>query len=168
MRKLIVGLILLLMACLISGCSTTIKEQKKVAIKNVSEVFSSQPKTAKESAKQIKFYLPFGMHVNKKSPNNIIINRGKQSYILFYNQKEDKKSHEIYEISKPNKGLAVDKQFTTKKKFGYLLISKVKKNLYEVTAGIGGIKMTTETSMDNIADDAERMMTIVNSASYKK
>lgn len=162
------GMLLVLVIGLISGCSTSIKEQQKDAVKNVNQTFTNQPKAAKKTTKHLKLYLPFGMAIQKESPNNVIIKRGKQNYLLFYNQKEDQKSQEVYKISKPMKGLLLDKHFSSKGKFGYLYISKVKKNLYEVTVGIGGIKMTTETGMKNIANDAEKMMNIVSSVKYRK
>ncbi|KQL53267.1 hypothetical protein AN964_07030 [Heyndrickxia shackletonii] len=162
------GMLLVFVIALISGCSTSIKEQQKEAVKNVNEAFSNQPKAAKKSTKHLKLYLPFGMAIQKDSPNNVIMKRGNQNYLLFYNQKVDKKGKEVYKISKPNKGILLDKNFTSKEKFGYLFVSKVKKNLYEVTVGIGGIKMTTETDMKNIASDAEKMMKIVSSVKYRK
>jgi hypothetical protein len=154
---------------LITGCSTSIKEQEKDTVKDVSRAFTNQSETAKKESKQLRFYLPFGMSIKKESPNNVIIKKGGQDYILFYNQKEDEKSQEVYKISKPvAEGILVDKEFTSKKRFGYLLISKVKENLYEITVGIGGIKMTTETTLKNIANDAGKMMKIVSSVKYKK
>ncbi|MBB2480913.1 hypothetical protein H5P36_12015 [Bacillus sp. APMAM] len=162
------GMLLVFVIALISGCSTSIKEQQKEAVKNVNEAFSNQPKAAKKSTKHLKLYLPFGMAIQKDSPNNVIMKRGNQNYLLFYNQKVDKKGKEVYKISKPNKGILLDKNFNSKEKFGYLFVSKVKKNLYEVTVGIGGIKMTTETNMKNIASDAEKMMKIVSSVKYRK
>ena len=167
MRKLFIGIIILVIG-LISGCSTSITDQEKNAIKNVNEVFISKPKAADKTVKHIQLFLPFGMSIQKQSPNNVIMKRGSQNYILFYNQKENKKSKELYEISKPNKGLLIDKHFSAKEKYGFLFISQVKKDLYEVTVGIGGIKMTTLTSTKHIASDAEKMMKIVSSVEYKK
>ncbi|WP_133120570.1 hypothetical protein [Heyndrickxia camelliae] len=143
------------------------KEQQDEAAKKVSEALSEQPKAAKKTAKNVYFYLPFGMKIKKESPNNIIMNRGRQNYLLFYNQKEAETSKEVYKISKLNKRLLVDKTFSSNKRFGYLLISKVKKDLYEVIVGVGGIKMTTETSMKNIASDSEKMAKVVSSVKYK-
>ncbi|MGV3465639.1 MAG: hypothetical protein ACO1OT_10135 [Heyndrickxia sp.] len=152
---------------LITGCSTSVKEQQNEATNKVSKAFSAQPKAAKKTTKNFSLYLPFGMTIQKESPNNVIIKRGRQNYLLFYNQKEVENSQEVYKISKPNKGLLVDKSFSSNSRFGYLLISKVKKDLYEVIVGVGGIKMTTETSMKNIASDAEKMAKIVSSVKYK-
>lgn len=121
------GMLLVFVIALISGCGTSIKEQQKEAVKNVNEAFSNQPKATKKSTKHLKLYLPFGMAIQKDSPNNVIMKRGNQNYLLFYNQKVDKKGKEVYKISKPNKGILLDKNFTSKEKFGYLFVSKVKK-----------------------------------------
>ena len=115
----------------------------------------------------MKFYLPFGMSIKDESPNNVII-KGKNDYILFYNQNEKEDSKIVYQMSKPEKNLVVDHTFKNKKQFGYLIVSKVEKDMYEVTVGIGGIKMTTESKEKNISANASKMMRVVKSVQYKK
>lgn len=39
--------------------------------------------------------------------------------------------------------------------------------MYEVTVGIGGIKMTTESKEKNISANASKMMRVVKSVQYK-
>lgn len=168
MRIWSIGFFLLFFVLLISGCSNSIKEEKKDAIEKVEQVFNDKKEDAKEESKDLSFYLPFKMSIEKESSNNVIIEKGGNDYILFYNQNEKPDSDVVYKMSEPEKDVVVNQIFKKKDRFGYLIISKVNKDNYEVSVGVGGIKMTTESKTKNISNNAEEMMKIVRSVKYKK
>ncbi|GIN88144.1 hypothetical protein J6TS2_45300 [Heyndrickxia sporothermodurans] len=89
-------------------------------------------------------------------------------YILFYNQNEKQVSEVVYKMSVPEKNVNIKETFYKDNQFGYLIVSKVKKDIYEVITEIGGIKMTTESKIGNVTKNAEKMMKIVKSVQYKK
>ncbi|MES1044837.1 hypothetical protein FOA22_10090 [Heyndrickxia oleronia] len=167
MRKWISGVVFICLMMVISGCSHSLKDENDDAIKNVEEAFNHKSEKITDGSNNVKFYLPFGMSIKDESPNNVII-KGKNDYILFYNQNEKEDSKIVYQMSKPEKNLVVDHTIINKKQFGYLIVSKVEKDMYEVTVGIGGIKMTTESKEKNISANASKMMRVVKSVQYKK
>ncbi|MGE8206284.1 hypothetical protein ACQKP0_17390 [Heyndrickxia sp. NPDC080065] len=168
MRKWIGGFSVLLLMVLIIGCSHSIEDEQKKAIKNAEQVFNNKKEDVNDESKEIKFYLPYGMSIKDELQNNVILEKGGNDYILFYNQNESKDSQVVYKMSRPEKGIIVDKTFNKKNQFGYLIISKVNKETYEVTVGVGGVKITTESKIKKIADNTEIMMKILKSVQKKK
>ncbi|WP_433743793.1 hypothetical protein [Falsibacillus pallidus] len=151
-----------------AGCSSSIKDQSKDAESSVKKAFEAEPKEADEKLKELKVHLPFGMSVKKETANNVILKKGSNIYILFYNTKESEDSDLVYKMS-IGQGEApyLTKTYKDDGRFGYLIINKVKKDLYEVSTGIGGIKMTTEVKTRKVASTAEMMMETVSSAEYR-
>ena len=106
--------------------------------------------------------------IKEESPNNIILVKGTHPYILFYNPNEDSNSEALYETTKQSgENIIVDKTFTFEDQFGYLLIFEADDSYYEIAAGIGGIKATTKSTVENVAKDAEMMMSIVASTNIQ-
>lgn len=54
------------------------------------------------------------------------------------------------------------------KKLGYLIVEKLDDGMNEITVGVGGAKLTTETKTSSMADEAKAMMQIVNSVIMNK
>lgn len=156
---------------MLSACSASIDEEKKVAQEAVKNVFTSELDV--ETNKEMKgyhFYLPKGMVMKESIDNNIVLARGKNIYILFINPQEQSSSEVVYQSSvSPKITYVMDETFTTKGEFGYLLIHEInsEKDVYELTVGIGGVKLTTETNTKHLADNAKEMMEIVKSVENK-
>ncbi|AGK55240.1 hypothetical protein [Bacillus sp. 1NLA3E] len=165
MTRLFKGALLLMATVLLlSACSGNAKEEQKATNDKVVKMFNSTPKKANNKNKDIRFYLPFGFEIKEKSANNILLKNGSKKYILFYNPNETTVSKVVY-----NATIGINEKFEYKKtykkddQFGFLLIRKLDKNLQEVTVGIGGVKITTETKTKSMKSDAETMMQIVKS-----
>ncbi|RLQ97896.1 hypothetical protein [Falsibacillus albus] len=169
-KSLIIFIVAISALFALTGCnSSSIKVQAKDAQTRVQKSFKAEPKKAGETLKKLKIHLPFGMSVKKEAENNVILKKGSNTYILFYNPKESAKSELVYQMTKKqSKSIYKEFTFKDKKRFGYLIINKIKKDYYEVSVGIGGIKLTTETKTSHVASEAEMMMDIVSSATYKK
>jgi outer membrane lipoprotein-sorting protein len=151
---------------LLSACSdTSFKDESEGTIKAVKASFNSD-KASKSNKKngQILFYLPMGFQVKNSNPNNIILKNGSRTYILFINPRETSSSKVVYKSSVAKyKKMEVNESFTHKNKFGYLLIHRSKDDRNELTVGVGGNKITTETETSHMQDEAKIMMNIVNS-----
>lgn len=151
---------------LLSACSSSFSEQKAEIKEEVANTFESKSEKSNNSTKDIEYYLPADVKVEKEKPNNVLLKNGKKTYILFYNQHEKADSKVVYESTmKQQKEWDANETFSKNGKFGYLLVKKLKEKQYQLIVGIGGIKLTTET--DNVKEDAEAMMEIANSVKVK-
>ncbi|MBS4175982.1 hypothetical protein [Lederbergia citrea] len=169
MKKIVASFIIIFTAMIIAACGTSIDKEKINAEANAKKVFQEKSKGVNEEIQSIQFHLPSGVSIKDKSPNNIILEKGKQPYILFYNPIENKQSEELYEMSKTNSDkMVVDQIFKADNRFGYLLIKDAGDNIYEVTAGVGGVKATTNSTVGSIAKDAELLMTMAASTVVKE
>ncbi|MCR2821812.1 hypothetical protein [Lederbergia panacisoli] len=169
MKKIMASTVILLGVLIIAACGKTIEEEKVKAEENVEKAFQTKSENANEEIQSIKFNLPSGFTIKDESPNNIILEKGDHPYILFYNPNEDLKSNALYDgvVEHANK-VITNKTFADEERFGYLVINEMDKDIYEVTAGIGGFKATSESDLKTLAADAELLMEIVNSTSFKE
>ncbi|MBS4200043.1 hypothetical protein KHA93_10285 [Bacillus sp. FJAT-49732] len=169
MKKMVVSALIILSVFIIAACGKSIDKEKIKAEENVEKAFQEKPADTNEEIQSITFNLPAGFTIKDESPNNIILEKGDQTYILFYNPNEESNSKALYDgvVDHANK-VIVNKTFSDKERFGYLVINEMDKNMYEVTVGIGGIKATSESDLKSLATDAEALMNIVNSTSLQE
>ncbi|PLR98181.1 hypothetical protein [Bacillus sp. T33-2] len=161
------SLLLIIAVLVLAACSDSGEEKQKSASDAVQAAFKSKPKDANNSYKDIDYYLPFGVEVEKESPNNIILKNGKKTYILFYNQHEQKDSEVVYQSTvKQRPEWDFEDTYKNDGKFGYMLMKKADNDAYELVVGIGGVKLTTETK--SLQSDAAAMMEIAKSVKFKK
>jgi hypothetical protein len=157
--------ILVIATMVISACSqASFKQESKSASKIVKETINKTPKKANKKSKNLRFYLPFGFEIKKQSPHNTILKNGSKTYILFNNPHENTSSDVVYQATVAQyKKLEINKTFKDKKRFGYLIIEKLKDDRNEMTIGIGGTKITTQTKTSSLKSEAEAMTQIINS-----
>lgn len=165
MKRLFKGALLLAITVFVlSACSANIEEEYNATNDAVAEAFESKAKKVNNQNKVIRFYLPFGFEIKEKTPNNILLKNGSKTYILFYNQQEEPESQVVYNATISTKQkFQFNKTYKNDNRFGFLLIKDVDENLHEVTVGIGGVKITTESKTKSMKSDAKMMMEIVNS-----
>lgn len=153
----------------LSACSANIEEETKATEEKVVAAFNAKPEKTNKSNDEIQFFLPFGYEIKEKKQNNIILKNGGKTIILFYNSQEDAKSEVVYNATvAKKKKYQFDKTFKKDDQFGYLLIREVDDKRQEVTVGIGGIKLTTNSKVSSMAADAEVMMQIAKSVKDAK
>lgn len=154
---------------LLSACSVSIDEELKEARPAVEEAFNSKAKEANNENEHIQYYLPFGFEIEDEStPNNIILKNGSKTYILFYNQQEEADSEVVYEATIKQKEYDMNELYQDDQKFGFFLLKEIGDDRYELTVGIGGVKVTSEVKARNIKSEASTMMTIANSVVNKQ
>ena len=160
-------LFLVSFALVLAGCSASIEEEAENTISLLEETFSAEPTETNTSNDEISYYLPNSMEIESEQDNNLIIKEGKQTFILFVNQIEEKDSKVMYEsiIEKVDENV-LEETFEDDNRFGYTIVQGLEDNLYEVTVGIGGVKMTTEAKANSVSESAELMMEIVSSVTY--
>ncbi|MGG5252562.1 hypothetical protein ACQYAD_03435 [Neobacillus sp. SM06] len=160
----LVFLALILMLALGACSSPSVKKESAEAVKEARTILAEQPRKPNQNSGGMEFYLPFGFKIVSKSPNNLILKKGSKTYILFVNPKEKALSDVMYKASGAQyKKLAANEKFTSQNKLGYVLIAPIKDDLNELTVGIGGSKLTTETNNANLKEEARTMMRIIHS-----
>jgi hypothetical protein len=155
----------ILLFILLVGC-TSIEDVVTETKDLVKKEFNSGAKGVNVEAESFSYYMPTSMEVETEGDFNIILTEGKQPYILFVNTMEKKDSHVVYESSLTDQDYLVNETYEKEDKFGFLQVIEIKDKLYEVSVGVGGVKLTTEVKKNNIADSARKMMKIANSVRY--
>ncbi|MEH7379594.1 hypothetical protein V7138_03800 [Bacillus sp. JJ1533] len=157
-------LTLLLIVGLLSGCAS-IEDESKETVTSVNTAFNAQPEKTNSENGDVSFYLPSTMKIEKKDENNVILQKGDQTFILFVNPNEKRTSDVEYKAINA-KEFAVDQTYTDKERYGYVKAFEIEDKHYLVTVGIGGIKMTTEAKVSEMSESASEMMKIVSSVQY--
>ncbi len=163
-RGKVLFLTLLLLVGLLSGCAS-VEDVSKETVTSVETVFNAKPEKTNSENGEISFYLPSSMKIEKKDENNIILQKGNQTFILFVNPNEEQTSDVMYKAI-DEKEFAVDQSYTDKERFGYVKAFEIEDKQYLVSVGIGGIKMTTEVKLGEMSESASEMMKIVSSVQY--
>jgi nitrous oxide reductase accessory protein NosL len=160
--------IFFILVLILAGCNTTIDQEKEKTAEVVENTLSSN-ETAQEEAGNINFYLPFGAKIEKESPNNIIISKSSDTFILFTNPQENKDSELLYKMAiSDNENLLKHGTFKEDNRLGYYVIKELPDTEeYELMVGVGGTKVTTQVELDDLADHAEMMMKIAASVKHK-
>jgi hypothetical protein len=151
---------------LLVGCSS-IEEVVAEANTVASETFASGPKGINVEKDSFSYYMHSSMEEESSQVHNIILTEGKQTYILFVNSLEEKKSRVVYESTVVDQEYLLNETFENKDRFGFVQILELEEKTYEVTVGVGGAKLTTETDKGNIVESTEKMMQIANSVRLK-
>ncbi|WP_191555837.1 hypothetical protein [Metabacillus idriensis] len=166
MKKILAGIIFASLFSLLA-CSMNEEEMQTATIDQTKKTFTSKPAAANEESGTFNYHLPEGYKVESAKNNNLIFKRDDDQYILFVNDKEKEDSTVFYDsLLEQYKDPIVEETFKDNGRFGYVLVDKLEDDEYEVSAGIGGVKMTTQTNGRNVADTAEQMMGIVSSVTY--
>ncbi|EDL62565.1 hypothetical protein [Bacillus sp. SG-1] len=84
-KPIIFKLFVILLFVLTAGCSNsaTLEESQEEAVEAVRETFESPVEDAKEETENFQFHLPSGATIKEKNANNVIIEDGNNTYILF-------------------------------------------------------------------------------------
>jgi len=154
----------LLLVGILSGCAS-IEDESKEAVAEVESAFKAKPEKTNSDSGEISFYLPSTMDIEKKDENNVILQKGDQTFILFVNPNEARTSDVMYNAIVEEE-FTIDQTFSDNERFGYIKAFEIENKLYLVTVGIGGIKMTTEAKVSEISESASEMMKIVSSVEY--
>ncbi|MEK3954314.1 hypothetical protein SAMN05421670_2087 [Psychrobacillus psychrotolerans] len=163
MRLLIASLAVILLA----GCSS-LEEQTSDGLENAKVAFQGDAEKPNEKVNDINIFIPSGFSIEEESnETNIILSKGKESFILFINPNELPSSQLYYDLMTSDKNLKVleEKTFEQNGRFGFAAIIENSEEKYELITSIGGIKLTTISDQQDVAKNLEKMMLIVRSIS---
>ena len=160
--------IIALFVFVLSACSVSESDAIAQSNKIAEETFIGvETNDADQKTNSFSYYLPSGFKVESESENNLLISKGKQTFILFVNPLEASDSKVVYESTVANnESKVLEKTFEDKGRFGFLYVRSLEKDLYEVSVGVGGVKMTTHTDTKNMVESVQSMMQVVESVKY--
>lgn len=164
MWKLVV--LLLTAVVVLAACGKPVEERAMDGIKVAEEVFHQKRKAHNEEIDGVNLYKPSEFKVDENSDaQNIVLNKGKQPFILFINPNEKKDSQLFYDLLQADEKVEViaEKKFSEGATFGFAAVIQNNDDTVELIANVGGAKITTQTKDKNIARDLESMMKIVHS-----
>ena len=166
-RKWMRLLIASLAVILIAGCSS-LEEQTVDGLEKAKIAFQSDAEKPNEKVDDISIFIPRGFSIEEESDEtNIILSKGNNSFILFLNPNELPSSQLYYDLMTTNSNLNVleEKTFEQNGRFGFAAIIQNSEEKYELLTSIGGIKLTTISDQQDIANNLEKMMLIIRSIS---
>ncbi|MFJ7731011.1 hypothetical protein ACIQXF_03875 [Lysinibacillus sp. NPDC097231] len=163
------GLMLLLLG--LSGCNQSVDEQIENGLQITETVFAEEPAGHTDKIGDIELYLPSSFKVEDSSDAyNILIAKGKESFILFINDREDTDSKLYYNLLKEDTSKNIIKEHTYEKEgiFGFSAVSKTdNEDEFELIVSSGGVKMTTISQANHIEDNLHEMTKIVHSVKIR-
>ncbi len=166
MRLILASLAVILLV----GCAS-LEERAVDGLESAKETFLGEPETPNNEVGNIKLFLPSGYSVEDESnESNILLSKGKDSFILFINPNETPKSKLYYELMMANSNVNIIKEevFEAENRFGFAAIIQNGEESFELVTSIGGMKLTTISSEKNIASNLNEMMTIIRSIQTQK
>ncbi|WP_053218867.1 hypothetical protein [Virgibacillus senegalensis] len=156
----------ILIVAFLAGC--TLKAESKAfdeAMTGTDTAFNQKKIEANKKLDGFSVYIPDELEIAKNTNNNLVLEDGKQTYILFYNRFEPEASKMNYQEAEKAEDSALLKSFKDKERFGYIKISEPEGREYELQVGTGSVKVTTMTTKSKLEEDAEMMMKIAKSVS---
>ena len=163
--------ILFISLFILAGCSISIEDATQKSIEAFEQSFEAEEMEAAEETEAFNYHLPSQFAVDTETENNVVLTHKEQTYLLFVNPFEPKDSEVLYDSTKVNyEKLQLDHTVTEDGRLGYMLISPVEgeeEEFYEVTVGVGGVKMTTVTDTKNMENSTKSMMEVVSSVKIK-
>ena len=166
---LVIALLLLFLITISVMSIETVDTIVDDAINTAETTFHEAPSDPNHNVENFSIYIPRELEIDERNKNNaVLVSNDGQSYILFINDKENTLSQLNYETIQEQSNGEADwlKTFEDDERFGYVYIHPLEDN-YEVQIGIGGVKLTTISSKQNIVNDVEMMMDISNSVKYQ-
>lgn len=149
-----------------NGFFTTEEKAIQNAKSAAQNAFQTDEIPITKELEEISLYLPESMDIVSNSENNLILKEDEQNFILFYNPFEALDSDTFYKVAKEAKDIAFIESFSIQERFGYIRVIPLDDENYELQIGVGGVKMTTDTTKRSMKHDATMMMKVVRSIAY--
>lgn len=146
------------------GCSADINEEKSKVVEVAQQAFAQEAEATNSESGETDFYLPSGYQIEEEDEYNITLNHNGDTILLFINPNEAAASTlQLDLIEQISEQYIEFAKFEEEDKIGYVALKEIDENTYELTVGIGGVKITTQTETDRLADYSEQLMKIANS-----
>lgn len=167
MRKIMgISMSLLIISLLfLSACAPSEDEALELTESAARTVFEDNIIEPNNTLDNFSLYLPSEYEIIEESQSNLLLESGDQTFILFYNALEDKTSELNYQAADANGNNALLQSFEDEDRFAFVRVSE-SGDEYELQVGVGGVKITTKTSIGQLEDYTIEMTQIATSLAY--
>ena len=149
---------------LVTGCSSDINEEKSNVVEAAKKAFEGAPEETNTKSGEIEFYLPSGYQIEEEDEYNITLKNKGDIILLFINPNEEATSTLLLDLIEQDKGEYLEYvKFEEKDKIGFVALKEIDEKTYELTVGVGGVKITTQTEAKRLESYAEQLMKMANS-----
>ncbi|MET3575356.1 hypothetical protein ACFFIY_09650 [Bhargavaea ullalensis] len=155
-----------LLAVMLAGCSATAEERSENGTETAGKVFRADVHRTNAEVGSVRLYKPAGFKIREGSDEqNIVLEKGGETYVLFINPNEPDNSRLFYELlyADPAKEIVTTATYEQNGVFGFSGITDAGNERYELVAGSGGNKLTTLSKEKAIEPNLRTMMEIVRS-----
>jgi len=153
-----------ILALFLSACSSDVEKEKSDVLKAAEQAFMATPEETNSESGELAFYLPSSYQIQEEADYNITIENKGDLILLFSNPNEGATSTLVSEQIEQNKDDYIEYvKFEKEDKVGFVAIKEISEDQYELTVGVGGVKITTQTATKRLADYAEQFMKMANS-----
>lgn len=156
--------LLSVLVLLVSGCSSDIDEEKSKVVDAAKQAFVETPEDPNAKSGEIDFYSPSGYKIVEENEYNITLENKGDTILLFINPNEAATSTLLLDLIEQNKEEYLEyAKFEEEDKIGFVALKELDDKKYELTVGVGGVKMTTQTETNRLEDYAGQLMKMANS-----
>ncbi|MBU5593705.1 hypothetical protein KQI76_00845 [Amphibacillus sp. MSJ-3] len=149
-----------------SGCSLSEEETLENIRATIDRSFSSQALEPNREFDNFNIYLPEHFTVIEESDRNLIFNDQDQTYILFYNDLEDASSEAFYQAEKAGGQYDLLETYQDDDHFAYVKVTELERD-FELQVGVGGVRITTQTSLNHLEEDFTEIVKMINSIQFQ-
>ncbi|WP_112181672.1 MULTISPECIES: hypothetical protein [Paraliobacillus] len=149
----------------LSACAPTEDEALELTESAARTVFEDNIIEPNNTLDNFSLYLPSDYEIIEESQSNLLLESDDQTFILFYNALEDTTSELNYQAAEANGNNALLQSFEDEERFAFVRVSE-REDQYELQVGVGGVKVTTQTSIRQLEDDTIEMMQMATSIAY--
>lgn len=148
----------------VAACSADIDKEKSAAIESAKQSFEKKPKKPNEKSKGTELYVASGYKIKQEEEHNIILEKKNNPVLIFINPNEtyDSQSNSDAIEKKKDDYIGYEK-FEKKNRSGFIAVKELEDKKYELTIGVGGVKLTTHSSTKDLSTYAKEMMEIAAS-----
>ncbi|GGM26336.1 hypothetical protein GCM10011351_09980 [Paraliobacillus quinghaiensis] len=166
--KKIVGLLFALSSVsllFLSACAPTEEEALNLVEEAAKATFEADTIEPNQEVEGFSVYLPDDFEIVEETESNLLLESGDQMFILFYNALEASTSQLNYQTAEANDNYSLLQSFEDNERFGYVKVAETEE-IYELQVGVGGVKITTQTTLETMEDDTIAMMQMATSIAY--
>ncbi|SDB93930.1 hypothetical protein SAMN05421734_10318 [Pelagirhabdus alkalitolerans] len=165
MKRFYIMMILLAVVIGLSACGVSEEEVVDSITEKTDEYFDVDSPAVTHEFALFDIYIPETAEITEEAENYLVIEDQNQTYILFSNNLEDPMSDSFYSQAETMDHHLLLESYEDDERFGYLQLSELEDD-YEIQIGIGGIRMTTHSSLDDAEQQLEKMSQIINSIEF--
>ncbi|WP_407268505.1 hypothetical protein [Radiobacillus sp. PE A8.2] len=167
MLKHVKQIIFLMIPMLVIGCSSPTAEETMLEVESVTQENFNNVKPKPNQVTEIySYFLPSEMTVANDLENNIVLEQGDNIIAVFYDSFITPNSEKLYEEEKKKDKKPVLIKKLSENPTGFVKVIKIDGGLYELTVGLGGVKASTITEINQLSDQANSLSKLVNSFEF--